>query len=65
MMLLAAALTLSATLAAPPAANDVLVGVSYFAGWWEPLPNKWHDAQGKDWRPRLPERVPLLGEYNE
>ncbi|HOF40251.1 MAG TPA: hypothetical protein PLD73_09275 [Candidatus Hydrogenedentes bacterium] len=47
---------------APPA--DVLVGVNYFAGWWEPLPNKWHDATGEDWRPRYPERVPTLGEYN-
>lgn len=41
-----------------------LVGVSYFAGWWEALPNKWHDVEGKDWRLRFPERVPLLGEYN-
>jgi len=40
------------------------VGVSYFAGWWEEFPNKWHDAQGNDWRIRFPERVPLLGEYN-
>lgn len=43
--------------------GSVLVGVSYFAGWWEPLPNKWHDVEGHDWRPRFPERVPLLGEY--
>jgi hypothetical protein len=51
--------------AADAPANDVLVGVSYFAGWWEPMPNKWHDPQGADWRTRLPERVPLLGEYND
>ena len=41
-----------------------LVGVSYFAGWWEALPNKWHDQTGKDWRQEYPERIPLLGEYN-
>jgi hypothetical protein len=45
-------------------ATTALVGVSYFAGWWESLPNKWQDAQGKDWRDRFPERVPLLGQYN-
>ena len=49
----------------PPGVDPgILVGVSYFAGWWEPLPNKWHDATGNDWRPRFPERVPLLGAYN-
>jgi len=44
--------------------NEVLVGVSYFAGWWEPLPNKWHNSRGEDWRPAYPERTPLLGQYN-
>lgn len=49
--------------------NTTLVGVNYFAGWWEELPNKWH-GQGwgindPDWRPKHPERVPLLGEYND
>lgn len=45
--------------------KDVLVGVNYFAGWWEPLPNKWHDpVDGTDWRPKYPGRVPLLGEFN-
>jgi len=44
---------------------DVLVGVNYFPGWWKPLPNKWQDRRGEDWRLRFPERVPLLGEYNE
>ena len=48
--------------------DDTLVGVNYFAGWWKELPNKWH-GQGwninqPDWRPKFPERVPLLGEYN-
>ena len=44
--------------------KEILVGVSYFAGWWEDTPNKWMDNAGKDWRTRFPERVPLLGEYN-
>lgn len=49
--------------------DGVLVGVNYFAGWWKELPNKWH-GQGwnidqPDWRPVFPERVPLLGQYND
>ncbi len=43
----------------------ILVGVDYFAGWWKPLPNKWTGPDGKDWREKYPERVPLLGQYNE
>jgi len=50
--------------AAEPPWDDVLVAVNYFAGWWEPLPNKWHVPPGHDWRLDFPERVPLLGEYN-
>jgi hypothetical protein len=46
-------------------ARPVLVGVNYFPGWWRPLPNKWHDNRGEDWRLRFPGRVPLLGEYND
>jgi hypothetical protein len=46
-----------------------LVGVNYFAGWWDSLPNKWHGkgwtAEEPDWRPQFPDRVPLLGEYND
>lgn len=53
--------------AAPP--HDTLVGINYFAGWWEELPNKWHGhgwtAQEPDWRKQFPERVPLLGCYND
>ncbi len=47
----------------------VLVGVNYFAGWWESLPNKWHgkgwSADEADWRPVYADRVPLLGCYND
>jgi hypothetical protein len=49
----------------------ILTGVNYFAGWWRPMPNKWHrhtsslsNECGSDWRPDFPERVPLLGEFN-
>jgi hypothetical protein len=81
----AALLTLTALVLAPLAelcaadassgTNDtaggdrVLVGVNYFAGWWESLPNKWHGkgwtTNKPDWRPRFPDGVPLLGSYNE
>lgn len=65
-------LLLLAPLAAGHAAEHsdrVLVGVNYFAGWWESLPNKWHgkgwSPQEPDWRPMYPDRVPLLGCYND
>ena len=49
--------------------SNVLVGVNYFAGWWEPHPNKWHryanDTEPRDWRLDYPERVPLLGCMND
>jgi hypothetical protein len=60
-----------AAIAGPPPspAKNILVGVNYFAGWWEELPNKWHGhgwtAAEPDWRPRYPDRVPLLGSYND
>ena len=67
-MFACAALCLISALAAPdtvaPPKKDILVGVNYFAGWWEPMPNKWHGADGTDWRTKYPQRVPLLGEYN-
>jgi len=44
--------------------EDVLVIVNYFAGWWEPMPNKWHVPGDHDWRADYPDRVPLLGECN-
>lgn len=48
----------------PLGADEYLVGVYYFAGWWRPLPNKYQTA-GRDWRPDWPERKALLGEYND
>ncbi|MCL5270216.1 MAG: hypothetical protein M1457_06640 [bacterium] len=46
-------------------AADTLVGIDYFAGWWPESPNKWQDRRtGHDWRADYPERVPLLGEFN-
>ncbi len=41
-----------------------LVGVHYFAGWWNALPNK-YVHRGTDWRKDYPGRVPLLGQYND
>ena len=56
-------------LSGAPMGHDVLVGINYFAGWWEPLPNKWHGhgwtTNEPDWRPGNPARVPVLGEYND
>lgn len=44
--------------------KDILVGVNYFAGWWREQPNKW-TTSGRDWRIAFPERVPVLGCYND
>jgi hypothetical protein len=44
--------------------SDYLVGIYYFAGWWQKSPNKWATG-GRDWIPDYPERIPLLGEYND
>ncbi|HOW63829.1 MAG TPA: hypothetical protein P5186_11020 [Candidatus Paceibacterota bacterium] len=45
--------------------DRTLVGVNYFAGWWQPLPNKWNfNPTVGDWRTNYPGRVPLLGDYN-
>jgi hypothetical protein len=41
-----------------------LVGVDYFSGWWAEKPNGWF-TDGHDWRPDFPQRVPLLGDYND
>ncbi len=45
-------------------ADRCLVGVYYFAGWWEPVPNKYAPF-GDDWRKQYPERTALLGAYND
>ncbi len=44
--------------------KEYLVGVNYFAGWWRLQPNKWV-VRGRDWRRDYPERIPLLGCYND
>ncbi len=65
--LIVIALTLAGTTArggADAGAGNYLIGVYYFAGWWPKSPNKW-EAGGRDWRLDYPERVPLLGEYND
>ena len=45
-------------------ADQYLVGVYYFAGWWRETPNKYYTA-GRDWRDDFPGRIPVLGQYNE
>ena len=47
-----------------PSSDEYLVGVYYFAGWWRESPNKW-ETGGHDWRADFPERIPILGQYNE
>ncbi|MCX6376501.1 MAG: hypothetical protein NTU88_10795, partial [Armatimonadetes bacterium] len=44
--------------------NEYLVGIYYFAGWWPESPNKW-EVGGHDWRADYPERIPILGQYND
>jgi len=58
-----------ATIEAAESNDDILVGINYFAGWWEKMPNKWHSPwyttePYRDWRPQYPDRIPLLGQYN-
>lgn len=43
---------------------DFLIGVNYFSGWWRDLPNK-YVVKGVDWRTKYPERIALLGCYND
>ena len=45
--------------------KEYLIGVNYFCGWWRDQPNKWTIPAGHDWRLDYPERVPLLGCYND
>jgi len=44
-------------------ADDILVGVNYFAGWQRDK-GGWFSKE-QDWRPQYPERIPLLGQYND
>lgn len=44
--------------------REYLVGIYYFAGWWPESPNKW-ESGGKDWRADYPNRIPVLGQYND
>ena len=67
-VMLAGGLSGATTKAESDTHGRALVGVNYFAGWWEELPNKWHGhgwtAQEPDWREHLSGRVPTLGAYN-
>ena len=58
------ALAAFAARAGAEAKPEYLVGVYYFSGWWRETPNKYMVA-GRDWRTNYPERVALLGQYNE
>jgi hypothetical protein len=60
--LLAACLALFAV----SAAERPLIGINYFSGWWRGEGDKWFEPWNAtvDWRPKYPERVPLLGQYN-
>jgi hypothetical protein len=67
LIILCASATSFATAAqenAGAAHKHYLVGIYYFAGWWQQSPNKW-ETGGHDWRPDYPQRIPLLGEYND
>ena len=44
--------------------REYLVGVHYFAGWWQGAGSKWV-TRGNDWRDEYPHRLPLLGQYND
>ncbi len=44
--------------------REFLVGINYFSGWWRSLPNK-YVVDAIDWRSDYPERVALLGCYND
>ncbi|MBQ9481690.1 MAG: glycoside hydrolase family 99-like domain-containing protein [Clostridia bacterium] len=44
--------------------DEYLVGINYFCGWNRGDPNRWQ-RNGKDWRAEYPERIPVLGCYND
>ncbi|MGB8371149.1 MAG: hypothetical protein ACLPYZ_18225 [Limisphaerales bacterium] len=64
MLILLCAFCLAASEHAIASHNDYLVGVYYFAGWWQKSPNKW-TTDAHDWRPDYPRRLPILGQYND
>ena len=64
LLILLCAFCLAASEHAIASHNDYLVGVYYFAGWWQKSPNKW-TTDAHDWRPDYPRRAPILGQYND
>ena len=52
--------------AAAAAHKSTLVGSNYFSGWWQGPGNKWIDAplHNTSWLAQYPERLPLLGKFN-
>ena len=44
--------------------RDYLIGINYFNGWNRGDPNRWQ-RNGRDWRIDYPERIPVLGCYND
>jgi hypothetical protein len=65
--------TANPTLTTTPDYSNILVGIHYFGGWWEPGVatdkgvghSKWTDPRdGHDWRPDYPGRVPTTGVDN-
>lgn len=45
--------------------KDYVIGINYFCGWWREKPNKYAVVSDRDWRLDFPERIPLLGCYND
>lgn len=46
-------------------ADECLVGVYYFAGWWPASGGNKYIIADHDWREDYPGRIPVLGQYNE
>lgn len=47
-----------------PDPKEYLIGANYYCGWYRNQPNRWQ-TDGVDWRLQYPERIPLLGCYND
>lgn len=45
--------------------KEYLVGVNYFGGWWRKQPGCKYVIEGNDWRYDFPERIPVLGCFND